>query len=296
MMGRRHWRPHLTGYLFILPNLLGFLCFTSLPVLASFLLAFTDWNIITPPEFVGLAQFSQLLHDTQFWWYLWNTAFMMLAIPVSMALSLGLALVMQQKLRGIIFFRTLFFMPSIVAGVAVYILWVRIYDPSLGLLNQLLNGIGMAGPDWLGPGLAKPSLMLMGLWASMGGFNMILYMAGLNNIDAELYHAADIDGASNWQKFRHITWPLLAPTTFFIFITSCIGGFQGGFEQAYIMTGGGPFTPYGETTTLGFYIFKNAYQFLNMGYASAVAWFLFVIVLGVTALNWRYGGRKVEYH
>ncbi len=310
----RHWRRDLTGYLFILPNLLGFLVFTSLPVVASLLLAFTHWDIISEPEFAGLDNFRKLAGDVQFRYYLWNTIFLMIGIPLSMGLSLGIALIMNQRLRGIVVFRTVFFLPSIVAGVAIFILWMRIYDPATGLLNQFLAWIGierflswfgMELPNWLGPGWSKPSLIAMGLWAGMGGFNMILYLAGLQNIDPSLYEAAEIDGANAWQKFRTITWPLLAPTTFFIFITSCIGGFQGGFEQAYIMTGGGPFVEVetaagyinvGATTTLGYYIFTNAYQFLKMGYAAAVAWFLFLIVFLVTIVNWKYGGRKVEYH
>lgn len=378
----------MTGYGFILPNFLGFLVFTSGPVIVSLCLAFTRWDIITPAEFVGLDNFKKVLLDPLFSKSLWNTVFMMSAIPITMALSLSMALVLNQKLRGRVVFRTIFFLPSITAGIAVYILWGRLFNKDFGLLGRLLPsfpvwtfccvealaicaaiglitfavcrllldvlrskrelrivfflgpalglwllmvlnvllcrwvgapavipGVGWIAPlrgtagaaGWLrDPWLAKPSLMLMGFWAAMGGYSMILYLAALQNIDPELYNAAEIDGANRFQKFRHITWPLLTPTTFFIFITGCIGGFQGGFESAYIMTGGGPtatgaaWTPWAgeavsETLTVSYYIFNNAYVYLRMGYAAATAWFLFLLVFVVTMFNWKYGGRRVQY-
>ena len=220
-----------------------------------------------------------------------------------MAASLFMALVMNQKIRGITFWRTVFFLPSITAGVAVYLMWMWIYDSENGLLNHFLStGLGWLGlfpasrenwPKWLlSAQLAKPSLIIMGLWAGAGGFNMILYLAALQGVDPQLYEAAMMDGASNWQKFKHITWPLISPTTFFILVMGIIAGFQGGFMQAYVMTEGGP---QGATTTLSYYIFNNAYTWFNLGKASAVAWFLFVVVLILTLLNWRFGGRKVNY-
>ena len=385
---KRSLRRNLTGYCFILPNFLGFLLFTSGPVIVSLCLAFTKWDIIAPAEFVGLANFRQMLGDLKFGKYLWNTVFMMGFIPVAMGLSLLMALILNQKIRGRTFFRTLFFLPSITAGIAVYILWGRLYNKDFGLLGRnlpgasvwmvsaiealglylaaalclfllcrlvldfikptvalriswfllcgfviwvllLLNVLILRGPGgpaiipgaawvaslegiagasgWLrDPWLAKPSIGLMRLWAAMGGYNMILYLAALQNVDPGLYEAANIDGANAWRKFLHITWPMITPTTFFIFITSCIGGFQGGFESAYIMTNGGPtatgvpWAPWAgetvsETTTLSYYIFNNAYVYLRMGYAAAMAWFLFLLIFVVTMVNWRYGGRRVEY-
>jgi len=297
----------LTGYAFLAPNFIGFLAFTSIPVLVSVLLAFCDYDIISPPKWAGLKNFENLLgfhrekgsiaaNDPAFWKYLWNTGYLLLGIPLSMACSLGLAMILNQKLRGRVLFRTLFFLPSVTAGVAVYMLWSQLYQPDFGLINSLLGTVGIEGPRWLeDPHWAKPSLILMSVWAGMGGVNMILYLAGLQNIDPELYEAAEMDGASNWQKFRYITVPLLTPTTFFILITSTIAGLQGGFETAYIMTEGGPFTPHGETTTIGYYIYTSAYQFLKMGYAAATAWVLFMIVFVLTMINWRYGGKRVEY-
>ena len=173
-------------------------------------------------------------------------------------------------------------------------LWSWLYAPDVGLINQLIYKLtGLKGPPWLvHTAWAKPALILMGLWTGMGGRSMLLYLAGLQTIDPGLYEAAEIDGAGAWGKFRHVTWPMLGPTTFFIFIMGVIDGFQMGFQQAYVMTGGGPA---GSTTTLSYYIFTEAFVELNMGYASAVAWFLFLLVLVVTLANWKFGGKLVHY-
>ena len=320
-------REGVAGYLFILPNLTGFLVFTSLPVIASLILSFCDWDILTPAKFAGISNFVKLVgfhfegadwvsrdnffldiigyyrawgaNDPSFWKYTWNTVFIMAAIPIGMFGSLMLAMVMNQKLRGMVFFRTIFFLPSICAGVAICLLWRWIYNPDFGLINGFIAKIGeithlpLRGPDWLSStAWAKPALMIMGLWAAIGGRNMILYLAALNGIPKTLYEAAEIDGANGWHKFWAITFPLISPTTFFISIMSVIAGFQAGFMQAYIMTGGGPA---GATTTINYYIYNNAYQWFKMGYASSIAWFLFIIILGVTMINWRYGGRVVHY-
>lgn len=289
-------RDYLGGYLFLLPNFAGFLVFTSLPVLASLLLAFVKWDLLTGVagiQWVGVQNFITLMKDHHFWKYVGNTMFLMMGIPIGMFASLGLALVMNRKLRGIVFFRTVYFLPSISAGVALCVLWRWIYEPDFGLLNSFLANVGINGPQWLGSTVwAKPALMIMALWTGMGGYNMILYLAGLQGVDPELYEAAEIDGASGWQKFWNVTWPMLTPTTFFIFVMSVIGGFQGGFEAAYIMTGGGPA---GATTTISYYIYTNAYQWFKMGYAASIAWFLFVVILVVTLFNWKYGGKVVHY-
>jgi multiple sugar transport system permease protein len=283
----------LAGCLFLLPNLLGFLVFTSLPVLASFSLSFFEWDLFTSPRFVGLHNFAVLMQDRDFWYYAFNTLFLMLAIPVNMLGSLLLALVMNRKLRGIVVFRTIYFLPSIVAGVGTYLLWRWIYNPDYGLINAVLRAVGIEGPTWLQSiTWAKPALMFMGFWTVVGGYNMILYLAALQGVSPELYEAADIDGANPWQKFWAITWPLVSPTTFFIFTMSIIGGLQGGFEQALVMTGGGPA---GATTTIGYYIYNHAFAWNHMGYAAAIAWVLFAAVFVVTLLNWRFGGKIVHY-
>lgn len=297
----------VAGYLFVMPNFIGFLIFTSLPVIASFFLSFVQWDLITPPKYVGFHNFINLLgfhreagrifaNDPDFWKFIGNTFFLMLGIPINMAASLILALIMNKKLKGIVFFRTIYFLPSICAGVAIYMLWQWIYNPDFGLLNTIIRKVSLGifnGPEWLtSVKWAKPALILMGVWTEMGGYNMILYLAGLQGIPQELYEAAAIDGASPWQKFRHITWPMLTPTTFFIFVMSMIGGFQGGFQQAYIMTGGGPA---GSTTTIEYYIFNNVYVWQHMGYAACIAWVLFALIFIVNLLIWRYGGKVVHY-
>ncbi len=328
-------RAALAGYLFILPNALGFLIFTSLPVLASLLLSLCKWDLLTPPKWVGLENFRNLLADVDFWkvpWmapyehgFMFNTLVMMMAIPVSILLSLFLATILNQKLRGMVLFRTLFFLPSITAGIGTMLLWMWLLHPDFGIINAVLGnayeglswmydgvrnvaywfgGELSAWPPWGGPNgmhpkwlndvnWAKPSLIMMGLWGSMGGMNMILYLAALQNVPPALYEAAKIDGAGAWQRFWKITWPMVSPTTFFIFIMSIIGGFQGGFQQAHIMTDGGG--PAGSTTTIGFYIYQNAYMWFRMGYAASIAWLLFLIVLVLTLINWHASKRFVHY-
>ncbi len=304
-------REAIGGYAFIMPNFLGFLLFTSLPVIASFILAFYEWDVITPwrqAKFVGFENFVKLLgfhheagvgwkaNDPHFWYFLYNTAYLMIGIPVTMAASLFVAVIMNKKIKGIVVFRTVYFLPSICAGVALYMLWRWIYNPDFGLLNTLLRTLSgdlISGPQWLNSvAWAKPALVLMNVWTYMGGYNMILYLAALQGIHPELYEAAEIDGANGWQKFWSVTWPMLTPTTFFIFVMSVIAGFQGGFEAAYVMTGGGPA---GSTTTIDYYIFNNAYVWFKMGYAAAIAWLLFAIIFVVTLFNWRYGGKVVHY-
>lgn len=300
-MRKRTLRRLLVASLFLAPNVLGFLFFVLAPLLFSLVLAFCEWNLLDwPPRFVGFNNFHELLlRDGEFWYYLYNTLFLMLALPVSMAGSLGLAVALNRRVRGISIFRTFFLLPTFVAGVALCLLWKWLLNTDFGLINTAIAALGELagmqwhGPDWLGSkAWAKPGLMLMGFWTAVGGVNMILYLAGLQGIPPELYESARIDGAGGWQRFRYITWPLLAPTTFFILTMGIIGGFQGGFEAAYVMTHGGPD---GATTTVSYYIYTNAYEYYRMGYASAIAWMLFLLVLGVTLINWRFPGRKGAY-
>jgi len=300
----RRWE-HLGAYLFLLPNLLGFLVFTLVPVAAVGLLAFTRWGVIDRPQWVGLRNFVRLLsfhseaghttaNDPFFWQYLGNTVFLMLGLPLAVAGALGLALLLNQRLRGMVAYRTIFFLPAVCSPVAVALLWKWIYAPDFGVLNYALHMVGVANPpQWLqSTTWAKPAFILMGLWTGIGGYNCVLYLAGLQGIPAELYEAADLDGAGWWQKLRHITWPLLSPTTFFIVVMGVIGGFQGGFTAAYMMTDGGPA---GATTTLMYYIYRMAFQWFEMGYAAAIAVVLFLLVFGFTLLNWYLGKRVVHY-
>ncbi|MCX6992909.1 MAG: sugar ABC transporter permease [Kiritimatiellaeota bacterium] len=300
MLITRKW----AGFAFIAPNVIGFLVLTFLPVLAAFALSLFRWDIFHHPEFVGLQNFIDLLggywdngsfhwNDAPFWKYLGNTLYLMIGIPLGIISSLFLAIVLNQPLRGRYFFRLIFYLPSICGGIGMLLLWQNILNPEFGLLNTMLHAIGLPTPGWLtDPKWAKPAFIMMGLWSAMGGMGMILYLAGLSNISQELYEAARIDGASEWRQFLHITWPMVAPTTFFLFVTGIIGGFQGGFNAAYVLTRGGPA---GSTTTISYYIYNHAFEYFNMGYASAIAVVLFFIVLVATMLNWRFGGKKVNY-
>ena len=301
-------RNLLRGLAFLAPNLTGFLVFTALPVLAVFLGSFFQGEftwLVDPTtgkggfdaRFVGLDNFAALLRDEEFWRSLWNTLFLMLAVPLTMALSLGLALLLHQRVPGRVVFRTLLFLPTVAAGIALYMVWRQIYNPEFGLFNAALDAIGVldligSRPDWLGhPTLAKPAVLLMLVWIGMGGTNMVLYLAGLGDIDPSLYEAAEIDGAGRWDRFRHITWPALRPTTFFILTTNLIGAVQI-FDQVLIMTAGGP---EGATTTILYYIYRNVYLFQGrLGYAAALSVVLFLLVFAVTLVNWRLNRKARE--
>jgi len=309
--GRGNGQDLWAALVFLTPNLLGFLAFTAIPVLASMALSLFDWDIIGwPPKFIGLDNFVRLLgwtmeggrwvpRDPLFWKFAGNTLYLMVAIPINMVGSLALAWVLNQRLRGLVVFRTMVFLPSISSAVAVALLWAWLYNPHFGLINYAIEksgaalGLQLTGPQWLtDPSWAKPALMVMGFWTLVGGMNMLYYLAALQGIPHELYEAAEIDGATAWQTFWAVTWPMISPATFFILTMSVIGGFQGGFLNAYIMTRGGPS---GSTTTIEYYIFNNLYVYQHAGYAAAVAWLLFMAVLAVTIVHWRRSGKWVFY-
>ncbi len=417
--------------LFLTPNFLGFLAFVVFPVTFSILMAFTNWDLSLHNSFrnepllwVWLRNFRDLLTHPDFWKYFSNTLFLMMGIPIGIAGSLILAILLTRKLRsnkvaarwglamfsllafagiglmlsgsgygvialvfcilagvilalgftaGATVYRTLLFLPSFTAGVAVYLLWKQMYNPRIGPINRVLAPIlnsltaavnatptimwssiayalwalvaigmvwfgakiiknfigkdidigifllsfmslvigalilyalglvakglpevvatsgGLKPPEWLTEyHWAKPAIMIMGLWMAVGSNNMLLYIAGISNIPPALYEAADIDGASPWQKFWNVTWPQLAPTTFFIVVMSTIGGIQGGFEQARTMTQGGPF---GATTTLSYFVYNEGFETGRLGYASAVAWVIFLIIISMTIFNYKFGSR-----
>lgn len=290
----------LAAFGFLAPNFIGFLVFTSLPVFASLGLSFMEWDLFSPLRFVGLDNFIRLFQDPFFWKFCWNTLYLMGSIPLSMAGSLMLALALNQKLKGIVFFRSVYFLPTICSGVAIYMLWRLLYNSDFGLFNLSIAKLGeifhlpLKGPNWLtDEAWAKPALMIMTVWGSVGGYNMILYLAALQGVPKDLYEAAQIDGANSWQKFWNVTWPQISPTTFFIATMSIIGGFQSGFDPAFVMTGGGP---NGSTTTIIYYLFNNAFQWHQMGYAAAIAWVLFLIIFLFTLVKWKVFGKVVYYY
>jgi len=260
-------------------------------MLASLYISFTRWEIVTPSVWVGTAQYVKLFNDDRFWLSLYNTSYyVFIGVPLHLLMALLAALAVNMNLRGIHFFRTAYYVPSLTPVVANSILWVWIFHPNWGLANAFLEWIGLEGLYWLqDPRLAKPALIVMSFW-SIGG-QMVILLAGLKGIPGELYEAASIDGANWWGRFWRITLPLLTPALFFNLIIAIIGAFQV-FTQAYIMTEGGP-----NYSTLFYllYLFRAAFENFRMGYASAMAWVLFIIVLTFTALQFMLSDRWVFY-
>ncbi len=287
------------AYLFLLPSFLGFLIFVLLPVLAALGLSFVDWNLLSPPEFVGVANYKQLLsQDAIFRKVFGNTLFFTVTIvPLQLTLGLALAVALNQSLRGLTFYRLIYFMPVVTNIVAAALVFQWIFNRDFGIISAPLwnlaetTGLPLAPPDWLNDTKwAKPAVVVLTLWKNVG-FTMVIYLAGLQAIPAQLYEAAEVDGASAWQRFRHITMPLVSPTTFFLLIIQMIGAFQL-FSEAYVMTRGGPAQ---ATLTIAYYIYQNAFEFGRMGKASAIAWVLFAIIFLATFLQNRLQRRWVHY-
>lgn len=294
--GRRRWAGHRwrdtrDGYLFILPWLLGFVIWTAGPMIASIVISFTQWQIITTPKFVGLANFGALLHDPEISLGLYNSAYyVVFGVPTHMLFALLAALLVNVRVRGVAVYRTLFYLPSLIPLVANSLLWLTILNTEFGLANYLLYFVHLGPIQWLSdPRIVKGSLIMMSWW-SMGG-QMIILLAGLRGIPDHLYDAAAIDGANWWHRFRVVTLPMLSPAILFNLILALIGAFQV-FTQAYVMTSGGPD---GATDFYVFYLYDVAFQKLSMGYASAMAWLLFVIILTFTLLQFRLSRRWVFY-
>lgn len=284
-------RRTVTGYLFISPFILGFILWFLIPVLTAAWLTFTDWNLISPPEYVGFDNILALGRDKLFWQSLKvTTVFTLVSVPLSLVLGFILALLMNTAVRGISVFRTIYYLPSIVPAVAGAVLWAWILNTEFGLLNVVLNAFGLPKIKWLqDPDWALPALILMSLWG-LGG-SMIIYLAGLKGIPEVFYEAAEIDGAGRWRQLWHITIPLVSPVIFFNLIIGIIGTFQI-FTAGFLITDGGP-----QNATLFYvlYLYRNAFQYLNMGYAAALAWVLFFIILVLTLLVFKYVGGMIHY-
>jgi multiple sugar transport system permease protein len=285
-------REALTCYLFLLPWAIGFVAFVLGPIVASLVLSFMRYDVVTPPRFIGLSNFTELFtKDLRFGVSMGNTIYYVaIYVPLHLVVALGLALLLNQKVRGMAVYRTLFYIPAIVPLVAGSILWVWILQPEWGMINSLLALFGIKGPLWLSSlTWSKPAMILMALWGT--GTAMLICLAGLQGVPQHLYEAAEIDGADRWKRFWNITLPLLSPTLFFMLILGVIGSFQV-FTSAYIMTGGGPAE---STLFYMLYLYRRAFAFLNMGYAAAMAWILFVIVLALTLVQFRLANRWVYY-
>ena len=281
---RRHKRlaQFVEALPFIGPTLIGFTFFVLGPVLASLVLSFTSWDLISPPQWIGLENYKFMFTNNLFWRVIKNTfLYLILYVPAALVLPLLAALLLNRRLRGITIFRSIYFLPVITSTVAVALAWMWLYNPEYGVINFFLNLVGIDGPRWLAsPRWAMIALVIMSVWKIIG-YNMVIYLAGLQGVPDDYYEAASIDGANGLQKFFSITLPMISPTAFFILIISIINSFQV-FEQTYVLTQGGPAY---STLTIAFHIYQQAFSFHNMGYASALAYVLFFLTLGVSLIQ-----------
>jgi len=287
-------RKAIEGYLYISPFLIGFLVFTAYPLLASFYLSFTSYNIISAPTFIGLENYQRAFtQDGQFWSSLSRTGrYALLVVPLGITCSLLAAMLLNQGFKGTAFFRTIFFLPSITPIIASVLIWLWLLQPSIGVVNYLLSLIGVPGPPWVqSTTWAVPSLVILSLWNTAGGSRMIVFLAGLQGVPQELYEACHIDGASAWQRFWNVTIPMISPTIFFNLIVSVIGALSV-FSVAYIGTQGGPAY---ATYFYVYHLYLSAFQYNLMGYASAMAWIFLVIVLALTVVQFTLQKRWVYY-
>ncbi|MAT43295.1 MAG: sugar ABC transporter permease [Anaerolineaceae bacterium] len=278
-----YWKDAIWGYLFILPSMLLVLTFVFIPVISSFGISLTQWNIFGSPEFLGFANYQKIFSNQLALFTYKNTfIFSFISIPITIFLSLLLSIALNQKIKGISFYRTSYYLPVISASVAVSLVFLWIFDTNYGLLNRTLSIFGIDPIGWLtNPKVALYSVILVSIWRGLG-FNMIIFLAAIQDIPRYLYDAANIDGADKKQTFFNITLPLVSPAIFFTFITGIIGSFQS-FDLIYSMTQGGPAR---ATYLIGFLIWKEAFDYLHMGYGAALSFILFLIILVFTLIQW----------
>lgn len=286
---KRAWfrQETLEGYLFAAPAILGYLIFVLGPVITSLIMSLAEYNIIKPPVFIGVQNYITAFTDDElFWTSVRVTVFYtIIAVPLNLVVGFLIAVLMNQKVNGISIFRTIWYMPAIVPAVANAVLWQWVLNPDFGLLNLLLGKLGIPGPRWLiVPNTAIPAFILMNLWGVGGG--MLIYLGGLQGIPQHLYEAVEIDGGNWWARFRHVTIPMMTPVIFFNLIIGLINTFQV-FTPAFVMTQGGPAY---ATYFYVLHLYKNAFQYLRMGYASAMAWILMLFVLLMTFIIFRTSG------
>ena len=287
---KMYWQRTFEGYIFIGPWLIGFVIFTAGALLGSFGISLSKWSMIGTPQYVGLENYKYMVNDRFFWQSLMVTIYYLLNVPLNLLLGLLLAILLNQKIRGIAVFRTIYYLPSVTAGVAVSLLWMWIFNPRFGVINVLLSKVGIQGPAWLGSETwAMPALIIMSIWG-VGG-SMLIYLGALQSIPTHLYEAATLDGAGAWRKFLNITIPMVTPVLLLNMIMGVIASFQV-FTQAFIMTKGGP-----NYATLFYvlYLYQQAFEWFNLGYASALAWVLFVVILIFTFVILRSSSKWVYY-
>lgn len=287
----RHWEA-INGWLMVAPWVVGFLLFTAGPMIASVAISLTKWDLLTKPRFIGLDNYVKMLSDDPLVALSMRvtTVYAAVSVPLGVALGLAVALLLNEKIKWQSFARTVYYLPSVVSGVAVALLWRWLFAADFGLFNSLLAMVGIEGPAWLSDSrTALPALIIMSLWAVGGG--MIIYLAGLQSVPTEMYEAAQLDGANTAQRFWNITVPMISPVIFFQTVMGLIGALQT-FTQAYIMTDGGPMN---ATLFFLLYLYRNAFQYFHMGYASALAWLLFAYILALTLLLLRSSSAWVYY-
>ncbi|MFB9280228.1 carbohydrate ABC transporter permease [Cohnella cellulosilytica] len=281
----------LDCYVFMSPAIIGLLVFMLGPILFSAYISFTDYDILGTPEWIGLQNYVELFRDP-FFWHSMKITFIYagISVPLGLVVALLLAMLLNQTLKGIYLFRVVFYLPAVISGVAVALLWKWVFNPEFGLLNWFLGWFGIAGPAWIySEQWSLPSLILMSLWSVGGG--MLIYLAGLQGIPSELYEAAEIDGAGRLRRFRSVTIPMLSPVIFFNLVMGIIGSIQV-FTEGYIMTAGGPNN---STLFAVLYLYRQAFNYFSMGYASAMAWVLFLLILLLTLLVFRSSPMWVFY-
>ena len=288
---QRRLQRNLEGWAFASPWIIGFLLFTLGPMIGSAGLAFMKWDMLSTPVFNGFKNFQTAVSDPLVWQSLRiTTEYAVVAVPANIVLGLVLAMLLNSGIRGLRFYRTGYFLPYVLSGVAVALLWRWVFTNQFGLANLLLSYVGIQGPNWLGTDTwALPSLIIMSIWSVGGG--MIIYLAGLQGIPTEFYEAAEVDGASWWQRILHITLPLVTPALFFQLVIGLIQALQL-FTQPFVLTGGGP---YNSTLFIVLYLYQSAFQYFQMGYASVLAWILFFYILILTLLIFRSGSAWVHY-
>ncbi|MCI9360258.1 MAG: sugar ABC transporter permease [Hungatella sp.] len=287
-------RKTLVAYSFILPNLIGFFVFTFVPIVCSLLLSFCEWDSGNPIKFVGLENFIYMFsRDGSFWISLKNTLYYtIVTVPVTMALSLFLAILMNKPLKGRVFFRSVLFFPYVASLVAIAVVWMALFNPDRGPINGLLMAIGISNPPrWAASTTwAMPTIIGLTVWKGMG-YYMIVYLAALQGVSRDLYEAASLDGANKWQQFMNITWPCVTPTTFYILVLLMVSTFKS-YDTMYITTQGGP----GEATkVLAYHIYNSAFVSSKFGYASALAMILLLIIVAVTLVQFKFEKRFTSY-
>ncbi len=293
MIRRKKRKSNIYGFLFASPWIIGLLLFYAFPLLASIYFSFTTYSILQPGEFIGLDNYKQLMNDDIFWKSVYNTIyFAILFVPLSIIMGVSLAMMLNMKIKGMAIYRTIYFLPTLVPHVALAVLWMWLLNPGFGLVNGFLDTIGIQGPAWLGSETwSKPSLILMSLWGI--GQAVVIYLAGLADIPQDYYDAADVDGANWFKKTFHITLPLLTPVIFFNLIMGVIGAFQQ-FTLPYALTQGSG-KPANSLTFYVMYLYDNGFKFFKMGYASAMAWILFVVIMILTSIIFITSKRWVHY-